>query len=137
MTLIGVIDDLIASDCISLSAICLPHARALRVTCSSSIWEPSKATEQGEGEEEMVHDGRLEELSRIEENKRGLDEAIVNTPIIEILNQVLGLVQSQGRVMGEAKMYVGVLDGKIDEVSQLGKKYEHMFASIQADVKSQ
>ena len=66
-----------------------------------------------------------------------MDEAIVNTPIIEILNQVLGLVQSQGRVMGEAKMYVGVLDGKIDEVSQLGKKYEHMFASIQADVKSQ
>ena len=38
----------------------------------------------------------MESLSRIEETRKGLDAAIVNTPIIEILNQVLELVQSQG-----------------------------------------
>ena len=79
----------------------------------------------------------MESLSRIEETRKGLDAAIVNTPIIEILNQVLELVQSQGKVMGEVRRSVGVPSGKVDKVIQVCDKNEGMLASIYNDIKSQ
>ena len=79
----------------------------------------------------------MESLSGIEETRKGLDAAIVNAPIIEILNQVLELVQSQGKVMGEVRRSVGVPSGKVDKVIQVCDKNEGMLASIHNDIKSQ
>ena len=75
--------------------------------------------------------------SNIEETRKGLDAAIINAPVIEILNQVLGLVQSQAKVMGEVRKSVGALSGKVVKVIKVGEKHESMLSSIQADLKSQ
>ena len=91
----------------------------------------------GDDEEGLMLNDSWGTLSNIEETRKGLDAAIVNAPVIEILNQVLGLVQSQAKVMGEVRKSVGVLSGKVDKVIKVGEKHESMLASIQADLKSQ
>jgi len=92
---------------------------------------------KGDDEEVLMLDDSWGNLSNIEETRKGLDAAIVNAPVIEILNQVLGLVQSQAKVMGEVRKSVGELSGKVDKVIKVGEKHESMLASIQADLKSQ